>query len=68
MASLTDPAVPPKVIVEEKIIKQVNGFRCEICRREFKNLNNLDNHDKRCHIIKGTSLYKWENCEEKLEN
>ena len=34
---LTDPAVPPEVIVEQdKIIKQVNGFRCEICRRELK--------------------------------
>ena len=37
-SGLTHPAVPPEVIIEEeKIIKQVNGFRCEICRREFKN-------------------------------
>ena len=39
---LTDPAVPPEVIIEEeKIIEQVNGFTCEICRRELKNKKKL---------------------------
>jgi hypothetical protein len=59
---------PNKIIKKQNVIPPLNNFRCEICRREFKNENNLENHDKRYHIIKGTNLYKCENCDEKLEN
>ena len=28
----------------------------------------MENHDKRYHILKGTNIYKCDNCNEKMEN
>ena len=54
---LTDHAVSQDMIIKKQnVIPPLSGFRCEICRREFNNENNLENHDKRYHINKGTSL------------
>ena len=61
-------AVSPETIIEKQnLIPQLNGFRYEICRREFKNKNNLENHDKRYYMIKRTSQYKCKIFDEKLE-
>ena len=38
---------------------------CEICTKEFKSRVNIVNHDKKFHMVKGTNIYKCDNCEEK---
>ena len=64
-----EEALAPKIVIEkETISKHLIKFKCEICRREFKNGNNLENHDKRYHILKGTNIYKCDNCNEKMKN
>ena len=41
-------------------------FKCDVCSKEFKSISNLLNHDKKFHMLKGTNLYKCDNCNEKL--
>ena len=64
-----EEALAPTIVIEkETISRHMIKFKCEICRRKFKKGNNLENHDKTCHILKGTNIYKCDNCSEKMEN
>ena len=38
---------------------------CEICTKEFKSRVNIVNHDKKFHMVKGTNIYKCDNCKKK---
>ena len=62
-------AVKSEALIEEKtLLNQLNEFRCEISRKEFKIINNLENNDKMYQILKGSIIYKCDNCDEKMEN
>ena len=38
---------------------------CQICTWEFKSRVNIVNHDKKFHMVKGTNIYKCDNCKKK---
>jgi hypothetical protein len=54
--------------VEPTIQKICNIFNCDICNKEFKSKSNLQNHDKKYHMVKGRNIYKCDNCNEKLDD
>ena len=43
-----------------------SNFIFDVCSKEFKSISNLLNHDKKFHMLKGTNVYKCDNCNEKL--
>ena len=54
--------------VETTTKKICNIFNCDICNKEFKSKSNLQNHDKKYHMVKGRNIYKCDNCNEKLDD
>ena len=51
--------------VETTTTKDNNGFNCDICTKEFKSISNLNNFDRKYHMVKGKNIYKCDNCNEK---
>ena len=43
-------------------------LKCRLCDKLFKTESNLSNHDKKFHMKKGTTTYKCDNCNEKLDD
>ena len=43
--------------VETTTTKICNIFNCDICNKEFKSKSNLQNHDKKYHMVKGRNIY-----------
>ena len=39
-----------------------------MCSKEFLSITNFLNHDKKFYMLKGTHVYKCDNCNEKLED
>ena len=44
--------------------KDRNIFNCDICIKEFKSKSNLQNHDRKYHMVKGKNIYKCDNYKE----
>ena len=51
--------------VETTTKKNNNNFNCDICTKEFKSISNLNNQDKKYHMVKGKNISKFDNCNEK---
>ena len=58
-----DKAIEIMSNVESALIN--TEYRCEICSKEFKNKVKFLNHDKKFHLVRGTNIYKCDNCNEK---
>ena len=48
--------------------KEGNILNCDICIKEFKSSSNLQNHDRKYHMVKGEKIYNCDNCNEKLDD
>ena len=54
--------------VETTTNKDNYNFNCDICTKEFKSISNLNNHDRKYHIVKGKNIYKCDNCNDKHDD
>ena len=74
MAALQNKYIENKIVpyydqeserVETTTKKDNIDFNCDICKKEFKSISNLNNQDKKYHMVKGKNISKFDNCNEK---
>ena len=55
-------------ILKKMLEDRALGNNCDICRKVFKTERNLINHDKKFDMIKGTHVFKCDNCDNQFED
>ena len=55
-------------ILKKMLEDRALGNNCDICRKVFKTETNYINHDKKFHMIKGTNIFKSDNCDNQFED